>query len=52
MQDDEASWSSRSQHRLVDDASHYVHLERPDLFIAAVRSVIDSTVHRAAAKVQ
>jgi pimeloyl-ACP methyl ester carboxylesterase len=52
MQDDEASWSSRSQHRLVDDASHYIQLERPDIVIAAVRSVVDSVVNLAAAKVQ
>ena len=52
MQDEEASWSSRSQHRLVADASHYIQLERPDLVIAAVRSVVDSVAHRATAKVQ
>jgi pimeloyl-ACP methyl ester carboxylesterase len=42
MQDEEATWSSRSQHRLVPDASHYIQLDRPDVVIAAVRSVVDS----------
>ena len=42
MHDDEASWSSRSQHILVPDASHYIQFFRPDLVIAAVRSVVDS----------
>jgi pimeloyl-ACP methyl ester carboxylesterase len=42
MQDDEATWSIRSQHRLVDDASHYIQYWRPDVVIAAVRSVLDS----------
>jgi pimeloyl-ACP methyl ester carboxylesterase len=48
LHDDEASWSSRSQHILVDDASHYIQFFRPDLVIAAVRSVVDS-VHAASA---
>jgi len=42
LQDDEATWSSRSQHRLVDDASHYIQYWRPDVVIEAVRSVVDS----------
>ena len=42
MQDDEASWSPRSQHQFVPDASHYIQFDRPDIVIAAVRSVVDS----------
>jgi hypothetical protein len=42
MQDDEASWSSRSQHTVVADATHAIQLDRPDVVIAAVRSVVDS----------
>lgn len=42
MQDELATWSSRSQHRLVPDASHYIQMDRPDVVIAAVRSVVDS----------
>jgi pimeloyl-ACP methyl ester carboxylesterase len=42
LQDDEATWSSRSQHRLVDDASHYIQYWRPDVVVAAVRSVVES----------
>src|SRR5262249_39357402 len=42
MQDDEASWSSRSKHELVPDASHYMQFDRPDAVIAGVRSVVES----------
>jgi pimeloyl-ACP methyl ester carboxylesterase len=42
MQDDEARWSSRSQHQRVTDATHYIQFDRPDIVIAAVRSVVDS----------
>jgi pimeloyl-ACP methyl ester carboxylesterase len=42
LHDDEASWSTRSQHVIVPDASHYIQFFRPDLVIGAVRSVVDS----------
>lgn len=42
MHEDEASWSSRSRHTMVDDASHYIQFDRPDVVIEAVRSVVDS----------
>lgn len=42
MHDEEASWSTRSQHIIVPDASHYIQFFRPDLVIGAVRSVVDS----------
>jgi pimeloyl-ACP methyl ester carboxylesterase len=42
MQDEEASWSSRSQHELVPDATHYLQFDRPDVVIRAVRAVVDS----------
>ncbi len=42
LHDEEASWSSRSQHQVVDDATHYIQFDRPDVVIAAVRSVVDS----------
>jgi pimeloyl-ACP methyl ester carboxylesterase len=42
MQDEEAAWSSRSQHVAVPDAKHYIQFDRPDVVIAAVRSVVDS----------
>lgn len=41
MQDDEATWSTRSQHRVLDDASHYIQYWRPDAVIDAVRRVVD-----------
>ena len=42
MHDDEASWSSRSRHELVPDATHYIQIDRPDVVIRAVREVVDS----------
>ena len=42
MHVEEATWSSRGQHVVVPDASHYIQFYRPDLVIAAVRSVVDS----------
>jgi pimeloyl-ACP methyl ester carboxylesterase len=42
LQDEEASWSSRSQHELVPDATHYIQFDRPDVVIRAVRAVVDS----------
>ena len=41
MQDDLATWSSRSQHQLVPDANHYIQFDRPDVVITAVRSVVE-----------
>ena len=41
MHDEEASWSSHSQHIVVPDASHYIQFFRPDIVIAAVRSVVE-----------
>lgn len=41
MHDDEASWSTRSEHRVVEDASHYIQYDRPDVVIEAVRLVVD-----------
>jgi pimeloyl-ACP methyl ester carboxylesterase len=40
MQDEEAAWSSRSQHQVIPDAAHYLQFDRPDAVIAAVQSVI------------
>ena len=40
MQDDEATWSSRSRHRVVPDASHYIQFDQPQFVIAAVRDVV------------
>jgi pimeloyl-ACP methyl ester carboxylesterase len=41
MQNDEASWSTRSQHQSID-SGHYIQFEHPSVVIAAVRSVVDS----------
>lgn len=40
LREDQAKWSSQSQHQFVDDASHYIQFDRPDIVIDAVRSVI------------
>lgn len=42
MQREEASWSSRSRQQRVTDSGHYIQYDRPDVVIAAVRSVVDS----------
>jgi pimeloyl-ACP methyl ester carboxylesterase len=42
MQDEEAAWSTRSQHTVVADATHYIQFDRPDVVIAAIRAVVDS----------
>jgi len=41
LHNEEASWSSCSQHQSVD-TSHYIQFERPQVVIAAVRAVINS----------
>lgn len=46
MQDDEASWSTSSQHQLITDADHYIQFDRPDLVTAAVLSVVNSVQTR------
>jgi hypothetical protein len=40
LQDDEATWSTRSRHAMVRDASHYIQFDRPDVVIGAVREVV------------
>ncbi len=40
MHDEAALWSSRSQHRLVPEADHYIQFDRPDVVIEALRSVV------------
>jgi pimeloyl-ACP methyl ester carboxylesterase len=42
LQDDEATWSSRSTHQLVSDSGHYIQFERPGIVINAVISTIES----------
>jgi hypothetical protein len=42
LHDEETSWSTHGRHQLVNDASHYIQFDRPDVVIAAVRSVVES----------
>ncbi len=41
MHDEEASWSTQSQHQIVFDAGHYIQFDQPDVVISAVQSVVD-----------
>lgn len=41
MHDEQAAWSTKSQHQLVPDATHYIQFDRPDIVIAAVRWVVE-----------
>lgn len=41
LHEDEASWSTRSEHRVLDDATHYIQYDRPDVVIESVRIVVD-----------
>jgi pimeloyl-ACP methyl ester carboxylesterase len=41
MQDEEASWSSISEHQIVADSHHNIQLEQPERIVAAVRWAID-----------
>lgn len=52
MHDEEAAWSKSSRHELVNDATHYIQMDRPDVVIRAVREVVDSVRARAAAPAQ
>ncbi len=40
LQADHATWSTRSRHEIVPDASHYIQFDRPDVVIKAVREVV------------
>lgn len=40
LHEEEASWSSRGEHIVVPDATHYIQIDRPDVVIAAVQRVV------------
>jgi pimeloyl-ACP methyl ester carboxylesterase len=40
LQADQATWSTRSRHEIVPDASHYIQFDRPDVVIKAVHEVV------------
>ena len=42
LQNDMASWSSRSTHRILNDTGHYIQFDRPDAVIAAIQEVVES----------
>ena len=41
MHDDEASWSTQSQHQVLFDAGHYIQFDQPDAVISAVLSIVN-----------
>ena len=41
LQEDEASWSTRSRRQEVPDSTHYIQFGRPDIVIAATKEVVD-----------
>lgn len=45
MQDDLARLSTHSAYRVVDDATHFIQLDRPDVVVAAVDEVVDAVRH-------
>ena len=40
LQNDEATWSTRSRHEVVAGATHYIQFDRPQAVVAAVREVV------------
>lgn len=50
LHDDQASWSTRSWHRVLTDANHYVQIDRPDAVIDATRQVVDTVRQDMAAR--
>ena len=42
LHDEEATWSTRSRHELVPDATHYIQFDRPDIVFRAVREVVSA----------
>jgi pimeloyl-ACP methyl ester carboxylesterase len=46
LQNEEAAWSRHSRHELIA-SPHYVQFYRPDLVIAAIRSVVEDLRHSA-----
>jgi pimeloyl-ACP methyl ester carboxylesterase len=43
LQNDIASWSSRSTHRIVCDAGHGIQFDRPDAVVTAILEVVNET---------
>jgi pimeloyl-ACP methyl ester carboxylesterase len=41
LQNDMATWSSHSTHRVISDAHHYIQDDDPDAVIAAIREIVD-----------
>ena len=48
MQNDEASWSTRSRHTVVTDSTHYIQFDDPPAVVAAVVDVVGQARKRPA----
>jgi pimeloyl-ACP methyl ester carboxylesterase len=46
MQTELAALSDNSDHRLIDDASHFIHLDDPDAVVLAIRDVVTAVRNR------
>ena len=42
LQNDMAAWSSRSTHRIVNNAGHFIQFDRPSVVVTAIREVVDN----------
>jgi hypothetical protein len=42
LQDDQASWSTQSQHEVVSGATHRIQDESPERVVSATRWVVDA----------
>ena len=40
-----ATLSTNAELREIDDASHYIHQDRPDIVIAAITDMVESVRH-------
>ncbi len=45
MHQEEASWSSNGQHRVIPGTDHFIQLEKPEAVIAAIKQVAANTKH-------
>jgi pimeloyl-ACP methyl ester carboxylesterase len=48
LHEEQARWSSRGRNELVSGATHYIHLDRPEVVIAAVREAVGAVRARPA----
>lgn len=42
LHEEQAHWSTQGRHELVEDASHYIQFDRPDVVLRAIRDVVSA----------